>query len=163
MTAQTISWWGFVVISVILLGFAALVLWKIFQDPLALKGLLSEPPGPHDLPGDSKASLSRFQFLIFTFVIAGLYLLLCIEAGTLIDIPGNVLALLGISGGTYVVAKTVGSSERKQQVEENGKVAAVAAASGNFAPAAASVPAPAAATAAPRQRRPPPTSTPPTV
>jgi len=29
MTAQTISWWGFVVISAILLGFAALVLWKI--------------------------------------------------------------------------------------------------------------------------------------
>jgi len=128
---------------------------------MALKGLLSEPPGPNDPPGDSKASLSRFQFLIFTFVIAGLYLLLCIEAGTLIDIPGNVLALLGISGGTYVVAKTVGSSERKQQMEEKGKVDERAAASGNFAPAAASAPAPAATAAPQRQRRPPPTSTPP--
>jgi len=117
MTAQTISWWGFVVISLILLGFAALVLWKIFDDPNSLKGLLSEPPGPDDGPGETKASLSRFQFLIFTFVIAGLYLLLCIEAGTLIEIPGNVLALLGISGGTYVVSKTVGSSERKQKVQ----------------------------------------------
>jgi hypothetical protein len=63
--------------------------------------------------GEPKASLSRFQFLIFTFVIAGLYLLLCIEAGTLIEIPGNVLALLGISGGTYVVSKTVSASENK--------------------------------------------------
>jgi hypothetical protein len=121
MTAQWISWWGFVVISIILLGFAALVLWKVFSDPFALKGLLSEPAGPND-KGEPKASLSRFQFLIFTFVIAGLYLLLCIEAGTLIEIPGNVLALLGISGGTYVVSKTVSSSDRKQQVAE--KVAA---------------------------------------
>jgi hypothetical protein len=112
MTAQSISWWGFVAISIILLGFAALVLWKTFKDPDALKGLLSEPPGPNDV-GEPKASLSRFQFLIFTFVIAGLYLLLCIEAGTLIEIPGNVLALLGISGGTYVVSKTVSASEKK--------------------------------------------------
>ena len=111
MTAQSISWWGFVVISIILLGFAALVLWKTYRDPDALKGLLSEPVGPNN--PEPKASLSRFQFLIFTFVIAGLYLLLCIEAGTLIEIPGNVLALLGISGGTYVVSKTVGSSENK--------------------------------------------------
>lgn len=109
MTAQWISWSGFVAITIILLGFAALVLWKLYRDPLALQGLLSEPPGPND-DGQPKASLARFQFLIFSFVIAGLYLLLCIEAGTLIEIPGNVLALLGISGGTYVVSKTVGSS-----------------------------------------------------
>ena len=115
MTAQMISWWGFVVISIILLGFAALVLWKIFHDPNALNGLLSEPSSPADI-GGPKASLSRFQFLIFTFVIAGLYLLLCIEAGTLIEIPGNVLALLGISSGTYVVSKAVSSSDRKQAI-----------------------------------------------
>jgi hypothetical protein len=114
MTAQWISWWGFVVISIILLGFAALVLWKLFSDSEALTGLLSEPQAPNET-SPPKASLSRFQFLIFTFVIAGLYLLLCIEAGTLIEIPGNVLALLGISGGTYVVSKTVSSSERKQE------------------------------------------------
>jgi len=55
----------------------------------------------------TKASLARFQFLVFTFVIAGLYLLLCIEAGTFVDIPTNVLGLLGISGGTYAVGKAV--------------------------------------------------------
>jgi hypothetical protein len=110
MTAQWISWYGFIAFSIILLGFAALVLWKLYRDPLALDGLLSEPPAPGS-GGVGKASLSRFQFLIFTFVIAGLYLLLCIEAGTMIEIPGNVLALLGISGGTYVVSKTVGGSK----------------------------------------------------
>jgi hypothetical protein len=123
MTAQSISWWGFVVISIILLGFAALVLWKTFKDPDALKGLLSEPPGPNDVR-EPKASLSRFQFLIFTFVIAGLYLLLCIEAGTLIEIPGNVLALLGISGGTYVVSKTVSSSKQPPAARSTGRKAA---------------------------------------
>ncbi len=46
MTAQWISWWGFVVISIILLGFAALVLWKLFSDSEALTGLLSEPQAP---------------------------------------------------------------------------------------------------------------------
>jgi hypothetical protein len=114
MTAQWISWWGFVAITIILLGFAALVLWKLYREPLALNGLLSEPPGPN---GEVKASLARFQFLIFTFVIAGLYLLLCIEAGTFIEIPGNVLALLGISGGTYVVSKSVSSSDHKADVD----------------------------------------------
>jgi hypothetical protein len=114
MTAQWISWWGFVAITIILLGFAALVLWKLYKEPLALNGLLSEPPGPN---GEVKASLARFQFLIFTFVIAGLYLLLCIEAGTFIEIPGNVLALLGISSGTYVVSKTVSSSDHKAEMQ----------------------------------------------
>ena len=116
MMAQLISWWGFVAFSIILLGFAALVLWKLYRDENALTGLLSEPLERGD-PGPAKASLSRFQFLIFTFVIAGLYLLLCIEAGTLIEIPGNVLALLGISGGTYVVSKTVGANDQQKRAQ----------------------------------------------
>lgn len=120
MTAQMISWWGFVAITIIILAFAALVLWKVFQDPLALAGLLSEPAGPN---GEIKASLSRFQFLIFSFVIAGLYLLLCIEAGTFIEIPGNVLALLGISGGTFVASKTVTSADQKAKADAQVKTA----------------------------------------
>lgn len=119
MTAQDIAWWGFVVIAIILLAFAALVLWHCFQDKNALRGIVSEPPIPGSEDQEPKASLSRFQFLVFTFVIAGLYLLLSIEAGTFVDIPGNVLALLGISGGTYVVSKTVGSADRKQSIEAN--------------------------------------------
>ena len=125
MTAQWISWWGFVAITIILLGFAALVLWKVFWDPHALDGLLSEPPGPN---GEIKASLARFQFLIFTFVIAGLYLLLCIEAGTFIEIPGNVLALLGISGGTFVASKTVTSADQKSKMVTEAKAGTLPAA-----------------------------------
>lgn len=113
MNAQNIAVWGFIVIAIILLGFAAIVLWKIFRNEISLVGLVAEPPQP-DSPKDAsgnvktKASLSRFQFLIFTFVIAGLYLLLSIEAGTFVDIPNNVLALLGISGGSYLISKGVG-------------------------------------------------------
>jgi hypothetical protein len=113
LTAQNIAFWGFAVFAIILLGFAAMVLWKIFNNDIQLDGLLAEPT-PADRPDAAlKASLSRFQFLIFTFVIAGLYLLLSIEAGTFVDIPANVLVLLGISSGSYVVSKTVGTPATK--------------------------------------------------
>jgi hypothetical protein len=100
MSASQLALWSFVLLSVILLAFAFIVLGKIWKGVIKLDDLLSEETS-------SKASLSRFQFLIFTFVIAGLYLLLSIEAGTFVDIPVNVLALLGISGGSYVLSKSV--------------------------------------------------------
>ncbi len=59
--------------------------------------------------GSSKASLSRFQLLLFTFVIAGLYLILSVEAGDFIEIPQSVLGLLGISGGSYLISKGISS------------------------------------------------------
>jgi hypothetical protein len=131
---QTISTIGFGVIAAIILLFALVVLWKIYRGDIKIDDLLAEsPPAGNTLvpvvaapvngaPPDSppraptiatKASLSRFQFLVFTFVIAGLFLLLSIEAGTFVDIPQNVLILLGISGGSYVISKTVGPAEKK--------------------------------------------------
>ena len=101
MTASNLALWSLVLLSFILLGFALIVLGKIWKGTINLNGMLNEE-GP--VP---KASLARFQFLLFTFVIAGLYLLLSIEAGTFVDIPVNVLALLGISGGSYVLSKSV--------------------------------------------------------
>lgn len=108
LTAQNIAFWGFMVIAIILLGFAALVLWKMYDNQISLVGLLTDPPDPTTPTIQGKASISRFQLLIFTFVIAGLYLLLSIEAGTFVDIPGNVLLLLGISSGSYVISKVAG-------------------------------------------------------
>jgi hypothetical protein len=113
---------GFIAFSVIILAFAAAVLWQIGTGSIRLVGLISEPAGPNDPPGSiGKASLSRFQFLIFTFVVAGLFLMLCIETGAFVDIPTNVLALIGISGGSFVVSKAVGQSdpERKGRGGEN--------------------------------------------
>ena len=102
MTAPNLALLCFVILSAILLLFALMILVKIWKGTINLDGLLAE-----EGPGGGKASLSRFQFLVFTFVIAGLFLLLSIEAGTFVDIPPNVLVLLGISGGSYVLSKSV--------------------------------------------------------
>ncbi|MEJ8572171.1 hypothetical protein [Microbaculum marinum] len=111
MQQTTIALIGFYVIIAIMLGFAAMVLLKIINGTIDLDGLVSEPINPQHPQFTGKASLSRFQFLIFTFVIAGLYLLLRIEHGTFVDIPETVLGLLGISGGSFVVSKAVGNME----------------------------------------------------
>ena len=61
---------------------------------------------------DGSASFSRFQFLIFTFVVASGYVVqvftaLTNQAAELPTIPGGVLALIGISGGSYLVSKGI--------------------------------------------------------
>ena len=90
-----------IAITIFIVGLEALILIKIATNQLPLKGLLCEPGD------DAKASLSRFQFLLFTFVIAGVYLLLSLESGTLVNIPENVLWLIGISGGSYITSKGI--------------------------------------------------------
>src|SRR5205085_6035023 len=79
-----------------------------------LRYLLAEPAGapppgtdPNEPPGEPKASVSRFQFLIFTFVIAGVYLILCLESGRFVEIPQNVILLLGVSGTSYAASKGI--------------------------------------------------------
>jgi hypothetical protein len=108
-TSPNLATWGFLGIMIVLLGFGFVVLWKVITDRIDLSFLVAEPVVSGVVGEPPKASLSRFQFLIFTFVIAGLYLLLCIEAGTFIDIPTNVLGLLGISGGSFVISKAIGT------------------------------------------------------
>lgn len=108
ISAKDIAVIGFLAVASILVAFAAAVLWQIVNGRIPLVGLISEPAG--DLGGLGKASLSRFQFLIFTFVIAGLFLMLCIETGGFVEIPANVLGLLGISGGSFVISKAVGNA-----------------------------------------------------
>jgi hypothetical protein len=76
-----------------------LVLWNIYTNRIDLKFLLCEQ--------DGKASLSRFQFLVFTFVIAMSFALITLRTGSIPDIPQGVWALLGISGGSYVISKGI--------------------------------------------------------
>lgn len=133
-TSPAIAMEWVVVVFIGLLGLA--IQFRIWwTNQIDLSGLLSEPtttttspaldasgaplaPVPNPSGGapqqqttttivQGKASLSRFQMLIFTFVIAGLYLTLCLEAGSLIDIPNQVLGLIGISGGTLVISKGI--------------------------------------------------------
>ena len=125
MTGPNIAAYGFLALTIILLGFAGVILWKIIRNDIRLEGLISEPPDPENPKLPPKASLSRFQFLLFTFVIAGLYLLLCIEAGTFIEIPTNVLGLIGISGGSFVVSKGIGTAKGPGKPPEGDQTATI--------------------------------------
>ena len=101
------------VLVMFLAAAGAVVLAKMLWDEIDLSLLVSESNGD--------ASLSRFQFLIFTFVIAGSYFLLVVwsltdahgaaagtsTAITLPEIPTGVLGLIGISGGSYLVSKGI--------------------------------------------------------
>src|ERR1700674_3446311 len=81
------------------LGGTVLVL--IWQNRISLNRLLSEPNGD--------ASLSRLQFLIFTFVIAMSLFLIVVGSKPLgfPYVPPEVLTLLGISGSSYLVSKAI--------------------------------------------------------
>lgn len=89
------------------LGLFWVVIWKIAKDKIDLGTLISDPDSTPSV-GAIKTSMARFQLLVFTLTIAGLYTILCIESGTLIDVPNGTLALLGISGGSFLVSKTIG-------------------------------------------------------
>jgi hypothetical protein len=122
-----------VALAAVIVTFALVVAWKLASNQIDLRYLLSEPAGPlqpgadPDEPGtEPKASISRFQFLIFTFVIAGVYLILCLESGKFVDIPENVILLLGVSGTSYAASKGIkaaaDTSQRNAQVagKDNG-------------------------------------------
>ena len=83
----------------------ATLLWLIWTDKIDLSSLLSEANG--------QASMSRFQLLVFTLVVAISYFLLaenCLAKCVLPDIPSGVLTLLGISASTYAVGKGISYS-----------------------------------------------------
>jgi hypothetical protein len=95
---------GFTLLALIFLfGFAVLV--YIANGSIDLSDLLSET-------GDAKgASMSRFQLLIFTLVIAlSLFLVVVSNMKFPDSIPPEILTLLGISASTYAVSKGIQAS-----------------------------------------------------
>jgi hypothetical protein len=90
-----------------------IILYYMWRGKINLAKLIAEPQPPGD------ASLSRFQFLVFTFVIAMSYLLVVVGTvpPTFPDIPPGVLALLGISSVSYMVSKSLQTS-RDTQLEQ---------------------------------------------
>ena len=99
------AWAAWVVLGFLgLLG--AAILYLVFTGRIDLSGLISEPTGD--------ASMSRFQLLVFTFVIAA-SLFLIIASTTPSpqfpkDIPSGILMLLGISSSSYLVSKGIQQS-----------------------------------------------------
>jgi len=84
-------------------GLAFAILWAVFTHRIDLKYLISD--------GEGSASMSRFQLLIFTFVVASsiLYFVSRPDATGFPEIPGSVLTLLGISGTSFLVGKSLDS------------------------------------------------------
>lgn len=99
-------------ILTIFVGVLALaILWKIFTGDIDINYLISDENG--------WASLSRFQFLVFTFVVA-MSLFYLVVTGTPPKypvIPKEILALLGISGGSYVLSKGIQNSRDVSMTE----------------------------------------------
>src|ERR1044072_7303834 len=95
-------------VTILIGAFALAIIYKMIRGDINLMYLIAGV--------DGDASLSRFQFLLFTFVIAlGLYLIIVSakEGPTFPPIPGGILALLGISGGSYVTSKAVDANAAK--------------------------------------------------
>jgi len=102
-----------VIVGLVLIIFigilGAILLWKMAKGEIDLNKLVSEPTGG--------ASLSRFQFLIFTFVISmSLFLVIIGHANAPefpTTIPPEIFALLGISGGSYLISKGISKSGKQ--------------------------------------------------
>lgn len=105
MSPESISAISWIVVAFVA-AFEALTLYAVFQllkDGL-LAGLLIESDG-------SKASLARLQVLVFTFIVAALFVIFSLDIGNFVELPQSVLGLLGISGGTFLISKGI-SKER---------------------------------------------------
>ena len=60
------------------------------------------------------ASLSQFQIILWTFVVAGSAVYVMALSGELINVTSGTLILLGISGGTTVLSKFKSALDRHQ-------------------------------------------------
>jgi len=87
---------------VLLFLFGFMVLAAIASGKIDISKLLTEDGGG--------ASMSRFQLLIFTFVIGLSFFLVVISSAELPNVPANALALLGISATTDGVSKGIQAS-----------------------------------------------------
>ncbi|HEY6969632.1 MAG TPA: hypothetical protein VJA94_10535 [Candidatus Angelobacter sp.] len=90
---------------ILLFMFGFLVLAAIARGAINISKILEEK-GPDGSPSGS-ASMSRFQLLIFTFVIGLSFFLIVVSKSDFPTVNGGVLMLLGISATTYGVSKGI--------------------------------------------------------
>lgn len=81
----------------------AVLLWKIARNEIDLSKVISEANGD--------ASMSRFQLMIFTMMVAISLFILVVKNWQFPTIPDGVLGLLGISASTYAVGKGIQFSQ----------------------------------------------------
>jgi hypothetical protein len=82
--------------------YGVIVLYEMINGSVDVAQLIGESGGG--------ASMSRFQLLIFTFVIALGIIFLLGKDGKFPDLNANLLALVGISASTYAVSKGIQAS-----------------------------------------------------
>ena len=117
--------------------YGVIVLYEMVTGSVDVAELIGESGGG--------ASMSRFQLLIFTFVIALGIIFLLAKDGKFPDLNANILALVGISASTYAVSKGIqASNPRMPPKGHNGG-------GGANPPAPAPQPGPPAASAGPNR------------
>ena len=99
--------WSLAIFLLLLEGIIIVFIWKRV---INFEKLISEQ--------DGSASFSRFQFLIFTFIIASAYIVLALESfkngiQEMPQIPDGVLILIGMSGGSYLGSKLIETTAGK--------------------------------------------------
>jgi hypothetical protein len=82
--------------------YGVIVLYEMVNGSVDVAELIGESGGG--------ASMSRFQLLIFTFVIALGIVFLLAKDGKFPELTPNLLALVGISASTYAVSKGIQAS-----------------------------------------------------
>jgi hypothetical protein len=106
---------AFYVAIVVVLLYALVVLVAIVTGEISLTNLLTESGGG--------ASMSRFQLLIFTLIIAICLVLIVVSNGDFPKIPPEVLELLGVSATTFAVSKGIqAGGDLKPKVDPTSKV-----------------------------------------
>jgi hypothetical protein len=90
-----------VVFLAFMAGLGALILYGVLKRQIDLTKLISEP--------DGKASMSRLQLLVFTFVISLSLFFIVVGSGKweFPAISSEILMLLGISSSTTLVSKAI--------------------------------------------------------
>jgi hypothetical protein len=102
-TGSLLAWviqWLIVIFCAV---FGAMVLAKIWTGRIGVPGLISDPAGEDG----TQTSVSRLQFVVFTGIVSILMLVLSLKAGSIIEIPYQILLLLGLSAAIFVVFETI--------------------------------------------------------
>lgn len=100
--------------------FGFMILVGIASNKIDISRILEEK-GPPETTGGGAASMSRFQLLIFTFVIALSLFLIVVNTGNFPrTIPPEILTLLGISATTYAVSKGIQAGSGSNSRSNNG-------------------------------------------
>lgn len=103
----------------VIMGLLCLMLLiKMWRNEINLCSVLEEANG--------QASMSRFQLLVFTLVVAVGVFLSILHTLTLPDIPNSVLILLGISASTYAAGKGISFSRPEGVMRQSAPPARVA-------------------------------------